>query len=83
MRVYGADVRPLLPADSKGNFLANGTYEVSLADSGSNGGTAPLTLGASLIIIYRAITPSLPLTSVVIYDGAFDPANGSSTVTHP
>jgi uncharacterized repeat protein (TIGR01451 family) len=81
MRVYGVDVRPLLPLDSNGNVLANGAYEVSLADSGSNGGSAPLTLGASLIIIYRALTPSLPLTSVVIYDGAFDPANGSSTVT--
>jgi len=81
MRVYGADVRPFLPLDSKGNVLTNGTYEVSLADSGSNGGSAPLTLGASLIIIYRALTPSLPLTSVVIYDGAFAPANGSSTLT--
>src|SRR5215470_6341628 len=81
MRTYGADVRALLPLDSKGNVLANGTYEVSLADSGSNGGSAPLTLGASLIIIYRALTPSFPLTSVVIYDGAFAPANGSSTVT--
>jgi len=38
-------------------------------------------LGASLIIIYRAITPSFPLTSVVIYDGAFAPANGSSTMS--
>jgi len=81
MRVYGADVRSFLPQDSKGNILANGTYEVSLADSGSNGGAAPLTLGASLVIIYRALTPSLPLTSVVIYDGAFAPSNGSSTVT--
>ena len=81
MRVYGTDVRPFLPVDSKGNVLANGTYEVSLADSGSNGGGAPLTLGASLVIIYRALTPSLPLTSVVIYDGAFSPSNGSSTVS--
>src|ERR1700758_2758682 len=81
MRTYGADVRMFLPQDSKGNPLANGTYEVSLADSGSNGGGSPLTLGASLIVIYRALTPSLPLTSVVIYDGAFAPANGSSTVT--
>jgi hypothetical protein len=54
---------------------------VSLADSGSNGGSAPLTLGASLIIIYRVLAPSLPLTSVVIFDGAFAPGNGSSTVT--
>ena len=81
MRVYGVDVRAFLPVDSNGNVLANGTYEVSLADSGSNGGSAPLTLGASLIIIYRALTPSLPLTSVVIYNGAFAPANGSSTMT--
>jgi hypothetical protein len=80
MRVYSTDVRAFLPLDSKGNTLANGTYEVSLADSGSNGGGAPLTLGASLVIIYRALTPSLPLNSVVIYDGAFAPANGASTM---
>src|SRR5215469_7804496 len=81
MRTYAADVSRLLPQDAQGNVLANGTYEVSLADSGSNGSGAPLTLGASLIIIYRAITPSLPLTSVVIYDGAFAPANGSATMS--
>jgi hypothetical protein len=81
MRTYAADVRQFLPQDSKGNILANGTYEVSLADSGSNGGGAPLTLGASLLIIYRAITPSFPLTSIVIYDGAFAPANGSSSMS--
>ena len=81
MRVYGADVTAYLRQDSKGNVLANGTYEVSLADSGSNGGTVPLTLGASLIIIYRALTSSVPLSSIVIYDGAFAPSNGSSTVS--
>ena len=81
MRTYAADVSRFLPQDSQGNILANGTYEVGLADSGSNGGGTPLTLGASLIIIYRAITPSLPLTSVVIYDGAFAPSNGSSTMS--
>ena len=81
MRVYAADVSRFLPQDAQGNVQANGTYEVSLVDSGSGGGGVPLTLGASLIIIYRAITPSLPLTSVVIYDGAFAPANGSSTMS--
>jgi len=81
MRTYAADVSRFLPQDSQGNILANSTYEVSLADSGSNGGGTPLTLGASLIIIYRALTPSLPLTSVVIYDGAFAPSNGSSTMS--
>ena len=81
MRTYAADVSRFLPQDSQGNILANSKYEVSLADSGSNGGGVPLTLGASLVIIYRALTPSLPLTSVVIYDGAFAPANGSSTMS--
>src|SRR5215472_10815364 len=81
MRVYAADVSRFLPQDAQGNVQANGTYEVSLADSGTNGGAAPLTLGASLIIIYRAITPSLPLTSVVIYDGAFNPANTSLSMS--
>ena len=81
MRTYATDVSQFLPQDSQGNVLANGTYEVRLADSGSNGGGVPLTLGASLVIIYRAITPSLPLTSVVLYDGAFAPANGSSSMT--
>ncbi|HEY3617542.1 MAG TPA: Ig-like domain repeat protein [Candidatus Sulfotelmatobacter sp.] len=82
MRVYSADVLPFLPVDPKTGYIAaNGTYEVRLADSGSNGGGSPLTLGASLIIIYRALTASLPLNSVVIYDGAFAPANGSSTMS--
>ena len=81
MRVYAADVSRFLPQDAQGNIQANGTYEVSLADSGSNGAKVPLTLGATLIIIYRAITPSLPLTSVVIYDGVFAPSNGSSTMS--
>ena len=81
MRTYRADVRQYLRQDPNGNVLANGAYEVSLADSGSNGGTTPLTLGATLVIIYRALTPSLPLNSVVIYDGAFAPANGSSTMS--
>ena len=78
MRVYGADVSRFLSQDAQGNVQANGIYEVRLADSGSNGSGAPLTLGASLIIIYRALTPSLPLTSIVIYDGAIAPANSSS-----
>ena len=45
MRVYAADVSRFLPQDAQGNVQANGTYEVSLADSGSNGSGSPLTLG--------------------------------------
>ncbi|HXU21817.1 MAG TPA: hypothetical protein VN788_14640 [Verrucomicrobiae bacterium] len=90
IRTYRADVRPFLPQDANGNILAGNkqapvTYEVSLPDGGKSGAT-PITLGASLVIIYRALTPpssvnppSLPLNSVVIYDGAAAPNNSSST----
>jgi hypothetical protein len=83
MRVYRADVRPYLNLDTSGNLLGNGTYEVKLADSGSNGGGVPLTLGASLVIIYRVQSPQVPLNSIVLYDGAFAPSNSSSTMTLP
>ena len=73
IRSYRADVRPYLKLDSNGHVQG----VVRLADSGSNGGGAPLTLGASLVIIYRVLSPTVPLTSVVLYDGAFTPSNHS------
>src|SRR5438552_1177162 len=67
LRTYRADVRPYV------NQGGNGTYAVRLADSGSNGGGVPLTLGASLVIIYRVLSPAVPLKAVILYDGAFAP----------
>jgi hypothetical protein len=85
MRTYRADVSSLLPVDSQGNVLADGRYEVQLTDSGSNGGGAPLTLGATLVIIYRILDKGYdnpaPLKSVIIYDGSYAPSNSSSTMT--
>jgi len=75
IRAYRADVRPLLPVDSDGNVLGNGAFKVRLADSGTNGGATPFTLGASLVIIYRVLNPAMPLNSIVIYDGAGAPNN--------
>src|SRR5262249_23544624 len=48
----------------------------------------PFTSGATLVIVYRLLAPSVPLNSVplnavVIYDGAFAPSNSSSTMTQP
>jgi hypothetical protein len=86
LRTYRADVRPFLPLDANGNILANGTYQVSLADSGSNGGGAPLTLGASLVLVYRVLGPlGTPPNAIIIYDGAFAPSNqtANSTMTQP
>src|SRR5262249_19063047 len=53
----------------------NDTFQVMLRDSGSNGGGVPLTLGASLVIIYRVLSSAMPLNSIVLYDGAFAPSN--------
>jgi hypothetical protein len=81
MRAYRADVRPFLNLDANGMILGNGSYQVKLADSGSSGGGTPLTLGASLVIIYRVLSPAVPLNSIVIYDGAAAPSNSSSTMS--
>jgi hypothetical protein len=86
IRTYRADVLPLLPVNSEGdvkpgNETEPATYQVRLADSGSNGGGAPLTLGASLVIIYRVLSHDFPLNSIVIYDGSYAPSNSSSTMT--
>ena len=78
IRTYRANVLPFLPVDSQGNVLANGSYVVRLRDSGSNGGGTPLTLGATLVIIYRIMHANVPLNSIVIYDGTFAQSNSSS-----
>src|SRR6266568_5023620 len=83
MRAYRADVRPLLPVDANGNIQANGAFKVGLQDSGSNGNGVPISLGGSLVIIYRSLSPAVPLKSIVLYDGAAAPGNASSTITQP
>ncbi len=77
MRTYRADVRPYLKLDANGHIQG----VVKLADSGSNGGGVPLTLGASLVVIYRVLSPTLPLNSVVLYDGAYAPGNTTSDLS--
>ena len=81
MRTYRADVRPYLPLDTDpssptfGATIADGTILVRLADSGSNGNSAPVALGASLVVVYRVLSPAVPLNAIVLYDGAFAPSN--------
>jgi hypothetical protein len=86
LRSYRADVRPYLLLDSNGNIQTPNattpvTYQVKLADSGSMGGGAPLTLGATLVLIYRVNSKLVPLNSIVIYDGAAAPGNSSSVMS--
>jgi hypothetical protein len=79
---YRADVTSLMPLDPNGNVQANTSYQVSLPDTGKVS-QPPYALGATLIIIYRLLAPTVPLNSVVIYDGAFAPSNTSQIVTQP
>jgi hypothetical protein len=68
IRAYRAEVNAYLPVGANGVRFAAGTYSVSLPDSG--GSTFPLTEGASLVLVYRVLSPNFPLKSVVIYDGS-------------
>jgi hypothetical protein len=89
MRTYRADVRPYLPLDidpsspTFGATIADGMIPVKLADNGSNGNAAPIALGASLVVIYRVLSPAeaVRLNAIVLYDGAFAPSNASQTIS--
>ncbi len=78
VRTYRANVVTLLPRNANGNISANGTYEVRLPNVGNN---TPLTLGASLVLVYRKFDPAAPLNAIVIYDGAFNPGGALLTMT--
>src|SRR5215469_11975146 len=77
---YRADVSGLIPVDANGNVHTS--FTVSLPDTGKSG-QPPYALGATLVIVYRILAPTAPLTSVVIYDGAFAPSNTLQTMTQP
>ena len=82
LRTYRADVGGALPVDGNGNPIANSSFEVRLPSSGNS---TPLTLGATLVIIYRipagAGGPSIPLNAIVIYDGDYSQSNTQLTMT--
>lgn len=87
LRTYRADVRPFLPVGADGSVQANSRYTVSLPDSGSNGSTTPLTLGATLVLVWRVLDksnpPTVPLNAIMFFDGSYAPTNGSTTMTLP
>src|SRR5579862_8104038 len=70
--VYRADVLRFLPINASANvYVANGTQKFTLTSSSNK----TQFIGASLVVVYRLVTPGNPkiatLRSVVIYDGAF------------
>jgi len=76
LRAYRADVNAYFPVGANGVRTASGGFTVSLPDGGAT--ALPLTEGASLVVIYRVLSPNFPLKSVVIYDGSANP-NSSTT----
>jgi hypothetical protein len=85
-QVYRADVLRYLPVDVNNVRQVNGNHTVKLPDSGGNGnGILLYTNGASLVVIYRVVTPgnpaAVPLRAVVIYNGAFSMDKFSSGMT--
>jgi len=82
VRTYRADVAGALPVDAGGNAIANTSFQVWLPSVGAQ---APLTLGATLIVIYRipsgAGGPNIPLNSIVIYEGVYGQTNAQGVMT--
>ena len=83
LRTYRADVGAGLPVDANGNQVANGSFEIRLPSTSNN--STPLTLGATLVIIYRIPTgagvPNIPLNAIVIYDGDYAQSSAQLTMT--
>jgi len=95
MRMYRADVRPFLPVDLNpatqtfGALVAQvvaqdgsvSPIKVQISDSGSNGNTQPNALGATLVLVYRVLSPATPLNAIVLYDGSYAPNNSQRTMS--
>ncbi|HEY3626097.1 MAG TPA: kelch repeat-containing protein, partial [Terracidiphilus sp.] len=77
LRVYRADVNAYLSADANGIRYASGAHTVSLPDGGNG---LPLAEGASLVVIYRVLSPNFPLKAVVIYDGSALPTTATGPI---
>src|SRR5437667_1316146 len=75
LRVYRADVLRYLKYDPA-SLKRVPVITVQLPDTGSNGNTAPITEGASLVVVYR--DPLSAFRSVVIFDGG---QGGTGAVT--
>jgi len=81
LRVYRADINTYFqpPPSWNGERLASGPFTVSLTDINVPGGQLTVPEGASMVVLYRALVApgnpgSLPLKSIVIYDGSALPS---------
>jgi len=80
LRAYRANVNsyiPLMPNSTSGVRVGSGKFSVSLPDGGP---ALQVPEGASLVVIYRVISPNFPLKSVVLYNGAVAPTSGTGNI---
>ena len=76
LRVYRADINTYFQNGANGIRTGSGNFTVSMPAGGTNG--VLLTEGASLVVIYRVLSPNFPLKAVVIYDGSAIPASSTT-----
>jgi sugar lactone lactonase YvrE len=79
LRVYRADINTYFQngtGPTAGIRMGSGNFTVSLPAGNANG--VLLSEGASLVVIYRVLSPSFPLKAVVIYDGSAIPASSTT-----
>ena len=83
LRVYRADVNAYFQVNANWNGArqGSGAFTVTFPDSGGGGDPTgfPITEGASLVVIYRVLSPNFPLKGVVVYDGSAIPSTSRTT----
>jgi MBG domain (YGX type)/Divergent InlB B-repeat domain/PASTA domain len=79
LRAYRADVNNYFPISPGPNAVrtASGSFTVSLPDGGA---TMQIPEGASLVVIYRVLSPNFPLKSVVLYNGSVTPTAAAGPI---
>jgi sugar lactone lactonase YvrE len=77
LRVYRADVNNYfqIPSNWNGARQGSGPFAVTLPNSGGT-----ITEGASLVVIWRVLSPNFPLKSVVLYNGSIAPTSATGPI---
>ena len=77
LRVYRADVNNYfqVPANWNGARQGSGPFTVTLPNSNGT-----ITEGASLVVIWRVLSPNFPLKSVVLYNGSIAPTSATGPI---
>jgi sugar lactone lactonase YvrE len=79
LRAYRANVNNYFPITPGPNAVryASGTFTVSVPDGGT---MQQIPEGASLVVIYRVLSPNFPLKSVVLYNGLVTPTAATGPI---